>query len=290
MNFKNQIVFVFTWGTPRLANQMFGYAVAQILATRTGASVVIDENRLKNEFTFHRYFKNLKYEKEYRTDKFTLIEEKRQCEIVPEYFSNKVSTSVILKGYFQNAGYFTGNESYVRHLFEFCDDIELSSKQYIERIRAKHPGKMIVSLHLRRPDTKDDKTFIYTIYSRDDISALLEKFDKEKTVFLIFSSDKEDCLEKFSDILNSVKHEWVDKDEGLSMCIMSKCDHNIIGASTFSWWAAYLNKNPSKRVIMPKPMFSPISQQKNNYVDGLYLKEWEVYSLPDPLFMFKNKI
>lgn len=290
MTLNNQIVFTFTWGVPRLANQMFGYAVAQIFANRTGASVVIDENRLKNELTFHRYFKNLKYEKEYRTDKFFLIEEKKQCELVPEYFSNKGLNSIVLRGYFQNAGYFTGNESYVRHLFEFCDDIEMSSRQYIERVRKRNPGLSIVSLHLRRPDVRDDKTFIYTIYSRDDVSALLKKFDRDSTVFLVFSSDKEDCVEKFSDILSSVRYEWVDKEEGMSMCIMSKCDHNIIGASTFSWWAAYLNKNSDKRVIIPRPMFSPVSQQKNNYVDGLYLKEWEVYELSDPLFMFKNKV
>jgi len=288
MSSKNQITFIFTWGTPRLANQMFGYAVAQILASRTGASVVIDENRLKNEFTFHHYFKNLKYEKQYRQKDFLLIEEKRQCELVPEFFTCKVTRPVVLRGYFQNAGYFTGNEEYVRRLFEFCDDMELSARQYLDQIRVRHPGKTIVSLHLRRPDVKDDKTFIYTIYSRYDVLTLLGNFNKDETVFLIFSNDKEDCLEKFSDILSSVEHEWVDKGEGLSMCIMSKCEHNIIGASTFSWWAAYLNKNQNKRVIIPKPMFSPISQQKNNYVDGMYLKEWETYRLPDPLFMLKN--
>ena len=33
--------------------------------------------------------------------------------------------------------------------------------------------------------------------------------------------------------------------------MMSKCDHNIIVPSSFSWWASWLNKNKNKIVTVP---------------------------------------
>lgn len=59
------------------------------------------------------------------------------------------------------------------------------------------------------------------------------------------------------------------------MQLMSCCKHNIIANSTYSWWAAFLNPNHEKRVIIPLHWFNPKLYPQPD--DALQVRGWTMF-------------
>ena len=68
---------------------------------------------------------------------------------------------------------------------------------------------------------------------------------------------------------NTVTSGW---GSHFDMQLMSCCKHNIIANSTYSWWAAFLNPNPNKTVVMPSHWFNPELYPEPE--DALQVKGW----------------
>ena len=91
----------------------------------------------------------------------------------------------------------------------------------------------------------------------------------EDPYFFIFSDDINWCKENL--ILNNALYVEANLKSNFEcdMILMSKCKHNIIANSTFSWWGAWLNQNLNKNVIAPKRWMSSFE-----CLDDLYPNDW----------------
>lgn len=107
------------------------------------------------------------------------------------------------------------------------------------------------SIHVRR----GDYISLADCYEQLDMNyynRAMQQTNSER--YLIFSDDINWCKQQF-------KGYQFDFSEGndvvTDLSLMLSCEHNIMANSSFSWWAAYLNKNPSKKIIAPAKWFGP---------------------------------
>lgn len=171
-----------------------------------------------------------------------------------------------LRGFWQNEKYFADIADIIREELTLKKPLSAAAQRWKEKILAAESS---VSIHIRHGDfayntnfSKKDRYAIVPLdYYRKCIE-LLKQQCKNFTVF-IFSNNLNWCKENFR---TDVPIEFIEG-EGLQdfeeLCLMSLCKHNIIANSTFSWWGAWLNRNPDKKVFVPIP--STIIGTKNQY-------------------------
>jgi hypothetical protein len=141
--------------------------------------------------------------------------------------------NLCLNGYFQSEKYFANFSEEIKKLF------------YVEFVNQKKTKRPITSVHIRRGD--------YIKFSEHHNLLDIEYYKKAMSHFydsdfLFFSDDMEWVKKNF--IGNNIFYSELN-DDILDFYSMSSCDNNIIANSSFSWWAAYLNKNINKIIVSP---------------------------------------
>lgn len=169
---------------------------------------------------------------------------------------------IYLNGYWQSEKYFSNIENEVRETFKF----NVESKEVL-LLSSEMRVKNSISLHLRRGDYCDNKIYNGTCdkaYYINAIELITSKLSNlEDIIFYIFSDDKKYAAEFVKDLNFTflIVDFNVSENSYLDMFLMSRCKHNIIANSSFSWWGAWLNENPEKIVISPSRWFSVGSEE-----------------------------
>ena len=266
----------------RLGNQMFQFAGVYGIARKLGYQMAFPEENVINgviehfkdgvarECTFDipKAFKlkdDLLQPLHVILENIQNVVDEPHFHFTEEYF--KLPDNCDFTGYFQSEKYFKHVESELKELFTFKDDIQETAKKLFPNVDSE-----TVSIHVRLGDYTALQQF-HPVCSSEYYAAAASHFTDKDYAFIIFSDDIEYCKEQLFGYDTNI-HYIDNKDPYVDLCLMSMCDHNIIANSSFSWWAAWLNRNVVKRVIAPKRWFGPAYEQLHN-TDDLYCQNWK---------------
>ena len=190
-----------------------------------------------------------------------------------ENFLN-LNNNTYLAGTWQSEKYLVSVSNILRREFTLKYLLPEPVKKYVEEIDNSYS----VSLHIRRGDYADNPTannFHGTLnldYYSQSIKYILDSFKNPH--FFIFSDDLEWVIKHLkidskSSLVSDNKGQLEDYEE---LYLMSRCKHHIIGNSTFSWWGAWLNRDPEKIVISPKNWFKSTKYQSKDIIPESWIK------------------
>lgn len=187
-----------------------------------------------------------------------VLERHQNLDTLEAYRCSYAWPLVYFKGFYQDERYFLSVESEVREAFRFDETrLNAESREWLQRITQDEKA---VALHVRRGDYLQGHFWdilgrvCQKGYYQRAVEAALERVPDAH--FYVFSNDQAWVKEN----LQLPQASFIDCNHGADswqdMLLMSRCRHNVICNSSFSWWAAWLNANPEKLVFCPNHWYA----------------------------------
>jgi hypothetical protein len=189
-----------------------------------------------------------------------------------EGFDN-LTDNTHLHGYFQSEKYFKN-----------CKDLiqkNLSFKEYVKQnVNANGYSDIndienrYTAIHIRRTDYLTIQ-HAHPVCSKEYYINCLNEISPSGKI-LIFSDDLNWCKENFI----GDQYVYVNLDHHCCLYMMTKVKNIIIANSTFSWWGAWLNTRPDKKVYAPKQWFGNTLPYRaadgtlDNCIKDIFPQEW----------------
>ena len=187
-----------------------------------------------------------------------ILERKQNLETMEAFTKSYAYPFLYFKGFYQSERFFKDVEGEVRQAFAFDLNKANAESQTLARQIQENPHA--VSLHVRRGDYMEPKfykrygTVCSQAYFQRAVEMMLAQVPQAH--FYIFSDDVEWVQQNLRLPRATVVSCNRGADSWQDMMLMSRCKHNIIANSTFSWWGAWLNPNKQKIVIAPNRWFA----------------------------------
>ena len=268
-----------------LGNQMFQYAAGRALAIRHNTVLKLDmsfyqtnkEDETPRKFLLESMHINaeraLPSELPHLEGNISFFQQikgvylklsKKSCDTVLLDFENRINDqffsspdNTYLVGYWQSDKYFSSISELIRREFtpiRIPDAFNQELSIYMGKTNS-------VSIHIRRgdyihnPETQAVHGICSLEYYQKCVETISGTIDNPE--FFIFS-DEPEWVKNNLDLdrpFTILSHNATDMPMW-DLWLMSRCKHNIIANSSFSWWGAWLNDNPGKVVLAPKQWFA----------------------------------
>jgi len=176
---------------------------------------------------------------------------------------------IYLDGYWQSPKYFEKIREVLLEEFTLNSALSFDASNLEKTISET----IAVSLHVRRGDYVKNPQVLkeFGICSIDYYKRAIKHIEDsvDSPTYFVFSDDLAWVKKNLpvGEKVVYIQGENITDTEELTL--MSKCKHNIIANSTFSWWGAWLNQNSNKIVVAPTPWF-----ETQPYDKDLILKSW----------------
>ena len=274
-----------------LANQMFQYAFGRAFSLRKNTELCLDyyEQILRTDFDGENLIRITdifdlpvklyigkarkdfisRYKLRYVDQFITALQHKTSCVITEHNYAHsqtkiEKNENFYLIGHWQSERYFVDIKDIIRNDFRFKIEEQISKLDLYQEMTQSNS----VSLHIRGKDYVKNP-----YYSQCDVHYYLNAIDKisrdnSSLKFYIFTDDLDHVRENYKELLEFSKIVNVRtpfKSEIVDLLLMSRCQHNIICNSSFSWWGAWLNNNPNKIVISPQRWITSTWLNKSHY-------------------------
>lgn len=256
--------------TDGLGNQIFQYAFAKKLSKTLSREVFLDVSDINNTRHYDDYYQNkwfmLCAKREPLITKFKLslpvLEEGKAKKIDRQYQSDFMryckDFNLLRTKYFKEGdnplgikkisscknyyieGYFCKLEYYKDIKAELIADLTPDNRFDCDCLREMTEDAETVSVHIRRGDFLNvGRDISCSNYYQKAIEYI--KSNIANPFFLYFTDDPDWLERELSIRESSYVVSGGDYDDVEEFTIMSKCRHHIVGNSTYSYWAAYLN-------------------------------------------------
>ena len=252
----------------RLGNQLFQYAALKGLAIKNGYDVKIPNPQTMSWHGQTCLLDRFNIDCDYLTQEDAntlqyLYGEPNWQAYDLNFFNTPDNTTI--DGYYQSLFYF-------EHISEQIKKELTPKKEYIDaaiteiNFLKEHLQCEIVSVHVRRGDNMTNgQTGLIQAFEPGGVyetyfNEAKKVFDGKRVKFLVFTGgqrfnednkvDVDWCRSFFKgdEFLFSEGNQQID-----DFSLIMNCDHNILShASSFGWWASYVNPNPNKIVVAPE--------------------------------------